>query len=313
MILAVDGGGTKTIAVLVNEQYEIVRVVKGPRTNPTALSKHQFEHHLHQLLASFTLEERMTIRSAFVGLAGVIETNNQMMTQLIFNEYLQPQCQLTIVNDALNALYSGTLGQAGIVQIAGTGAITYALDDLGESYRSGGWGYLIDDEGSGYDLGVQALKSVFKAYDGRGIKTSLSKVVCEQFNVSSPPELIEILYDEKQHARSIIAPLSRHVVQQAKIGDDVANQIILEACEKLLQSIRSCARQGTWAATPFVVLAGGVFSDTPYFIDQLNSLDTTFQYVAPYCQPIGGAIAGAYTQLGLPIDIEFLRQLHHII
>lgn len=313
MILAVDGGGTKTIAILVNEQNEIVRVVKGPRSNPTALTQNQFEQHLHQLLTSFSLEERMTIRSAFVGLAGVIETNNQEMTQLIFNEYLQPQCQLTIVNDALNALYSGTLGQAGIVQIAGTGAITYAVDDLGKAYRSGGWGYLIDDEGSGYDLGVQALKSIFKAYDGRGVKTSLSTVICRHFDVSSPPQLIEILYDEKQHPRSIIAPLSRHVVQQAKTGDDVAKGIIVEACEKLLQSIRSCARQGTWVASPSVVLAGGVFGDITYFIEQLNSLDKTFNYVAPYCQPIGGAIAGAYAQLGIPVDVEFLRQLHHII
>ena len=94
---------------------------------------------------------------------------------------------MIVRNDAFNALYSGTLGEPGIVQIAGTGAVTLGINENGEVARSGGWGYLFDDEGSGFYLGNEALKAVFRSFDNRGKKTSLTDRITEYFASTKRP------------------------------------------------------------------------------------------------------------------------------
>ncbi|MFP3490923.1 BadF/BadG/BcrA/BcrD ATPase family protein, partial [Staphylococcus sp. SIMBA_130] len=78
---------------------------------------------------------------------------------------------VTVNIDAINALYSGTLGKPGIVQIAGTGSITFSINHDGLSDRVGGWGYLIGEMGSGFALGRDALEAAFLAHDGLGTPT----------------------------------------------------------------------------------------------------------------------------------------------
>src|SRR5690625_7894553 len=84
----------------------------------------------------------------------------------MIEELTNHKLPITVHHDAVTALYSGTLGEEGIVQIAGTGAITFGLTNAGEEMRVGGWGHLFSDHGSGYMIGRDALEKVFLAYDG---------------------------------------------------------------------------------------------------------------------------------------------------
>lgn len=192
-VLAIDGGGTKTCAVICDEFGTIYSKVITSRSNPTAMDVQDFEATLHSLLQKLrqqTPQLFTAIHSCFAGMAGVIESRAEGIVEKIIRQYVDTTTPIVIENDALIALYAGTLGQAGIVQIAGTGAITMGFNHQGKCNRVGGWGYLFDDEGSGYDLGIQALKAIFQGDDQRAQPTALTDVVLQHFAVERVAQLI---------------------------------------------------------------------------------------------------------------------------
>ena len=88
--------------------------------------------------------------------------------------------KLVIVGDDITALKGGLSGRAGAVLISGTGSICNGIDSKGHRLRSGGWGYLIDDAGSGYAIGRDILSQVVRENDGRGEKSVLTELVYER-------------------------------------------------------------------------------------------------------------------------------------
>ncbi|XRD24132.1 ROK family protein [Lysinibacillus fusiformis] len=232
-VLAIDGGGTKTTAVICDEKGQCFAQIQTTRSNPTAMDQPYFEATIHSIMQSLQQQNHQIvaeISSCFAGMAGVKELQAESIVESILRQYVCSSASITVDNDALIALYAGTLGKAGIVQIAGTGAITMGYDKQQHFHRVGGWGYLFDDEGSGYDLGVQLLKAVLQSYDGRAPSTILTEAVLKHFSVEHVPQLIASVYGE-EHPRTVIAPLSAYIVAAADDGDLVAKRIIEEACQ----------------------------------------------------------------------------------
>lgn len=316
-VLAIDGGGTKTTAVISDEFGQVYAKIITGRSNPTAMDTQYFEATIRDMLEALQVQNSQAfaaIHSCFAGMAGVKEKNAERTVEAILREYIGNTAAIVIENDAVIALYSGTLGQEGIVQIAGTGTITMGYDSQQNVHRVGGWGYLFDDEGSGYDLGIQALRAVFRSHDRRALPTALSEAVLEHFAVDSVPKLIECVYEE-EHPRTIIAPLSKYVHQAAEKGDVVANVIIHEACEKFYHAIKTCYYMMAWeAGTVPVVLAGGVFSNTTLFLPKLKQLAMVKQlpvhFTPTLLEPIGGAVVGALKIEGIQIDKNFVEAFH---
>ena len=88
-----------------------------------------------------------------------------------------PGIAVKIVNDAEILLAAGSPTGPKLAMVCGTGSIVYGRTTTGELIRAGGWGYLFGDEGSGYAIGVAALRAVMQAYDGRGPSTLLTGLV----------------------------------------------------------------------------------------------------------------------------------------
>ena len=316
-VLAIDGGGTKTTAVISDEFGHVHAKIITGRSNPTAMDAQHFEATIRNMLHSLQEQNPQVftaIHSCFAGMAGVKEKNAEKTVESILREYIGNDAVIVIENDALIALYSGTLGQEGIVQIAGTGTITLGYDCQHAVHRVGGWGYLFDDEGGGYDLGIQALRAVFQSYDKRSLPTALSGALLEHFSVDNVAQLIDCIYCE-EHPRTIIAPLSRYVHEAAERGDVVANAIIHEACEKFYHAIKTCYHMMSWdnGAVP-VVLAGGVFSNKTLFLPKLEQLAIIEQlpvrFISTLLEPIGGAVVGALKIDGIQVDTNFVETFH---
>ncbi|MFJ7734320.1 N-acetylglucosamine kinase [Lysinibacillus sp. NPDC097231] len=312
-VLAIDGGGTKTSAIICDELGNIYAKVVTTRSNPTAMDTQYFKSTIHGILQDLQQQNPQVfaaIQCCFAGMAGVKELQAEGLVEAILHQYVRKTASVVVDNDALIALYAGTLGKAGIVQIAGTGAITMGYDSQQHFYRVGGWGYLFDDEGSGYDLGVQVLKVVFKSYDGRGEPTALTDVVLHYFTVNSVPQLIECIYGE-EHPRTVIAPLSKYVADMAEKGDNVAISILTEACEKYYVAIKACYTRMMWeqADVP-VVLVGGVFTNEAYFLPKLQQFakadELPLQFMTLTSEPIAGAAIGAFKQMNLQVDSHFI-------
>lgn len=313
-VLAIDGGGTKTCAVICDEHGTIYGKVMTSRSNPTAMEAHDFEATIHGLLQKLqeqTPQSFTAIHSCFAGMAGVKELQAEDIVERIIRQYVDKKTHIVIENDALIALYAGTMGQEGIVQIAGTGAITMGFNYQHSVNRVGGWGYLFDDEGSGYDLGIQALKAIFQSYDQRAQPTALTDVVLQHFAVDCVPQLIAHIYGE-QHPRTVIAPLGKYVFQVADKGDSIAQAILKEACDKYYKAIKTCYGSMLWGREDVsVVLAGSVFSNNPTIVSHLEQLaladQLPMQFILPVLEPIGGAVVGAFKQANIQLDMSFVE------
>ena len=299
-VLAIDGGGTKTIATISTYRGQMMALAETGKSNPTSMSLEQFTKTITELINDLKRQrphEFQHITKCHAGLSGVTENNNEKITHALLTSLLPRDCQLALSNDGLNALYAGTLGQPGIVQISGTGAITLSIDSFGRIERTAGWGYIFDDEGSGYDIGIRTLKAVFKAFDKRGSETLLTAAVLEYFQLQSVPQIIEVVYGEG-HPRDIISPLSKVAIACAKRGDAEANTIINQVCHVFYQSVEACYKKNPFAEKRVkVVLAGGVFNELGLFIEKLEAIDkknsNQYDFMGAYSLPVGGAALAA--------------------
>jgi N-acetylglucosamine kinase-like BadF-type ATPase len=152
---------------------------------------------------------------------------------------------------------SGSPTGAALALVCGTGSIVYGRTITGELIRAGGWGYLFGDEGSGYAIGVAALRAVMQAYDGRGQKTTLSQLVLDQYHLQTPPELVTKLYGTKFQP-SVAAGLSELVERAAGLHDPVAMGILEEAGVDLARMIAAIYPKIGLSPVPLTVTGGAI-------------------------------------------------------
>ncbi|MDR7533681.1 MAG: BadF/BadG/BcrA/BcrD ATPase family protein, partial [Armatimonadota bacterium] len=164
---------------------------------------------------------------------------------------------VAIDHDAAVALAGGTALQPGIVIVAGTGSVAFGVDAAGRRARAGGWGPLLNDEGSGYDVGRAILRAAMQAFDGRGPATALAEEVRARFGLASLASLKLIVRGLSIDQVAAVAPLAAGA---ARAGDAVALRIMANAGEALAAMVAAVARRLGWAQTPFALVAtGGMF------------------------------------------------------
>jgi len=123
----------------------------------------------------------------------------------------------------------------GIVVAAGTGSIVFGRNHQGDTKRVGGWGHILGDEGSAYQIAVAGMQAALKAYDGRGIPTRLVEHFKQHLNLASIEDLIEVIYRRGWSVKEIAA-LAQIVDSAAAEGDEVANNIIDGAVQDLVKA-----------------------------------------------------------------------------
>jgi len=119
---------------------------------------------------------------------------------------------------------------AGVLVVVGTGSIAVARDSAGRVTRVGGWGEHLGDEGSGYALGLAALRSVARAADGRGPQTALTEIALRALGVTEPVGLIPWI---GAATKSQVAALAPRVLEVAEAGDEVADALRQQALDAI--------------------------------------------------------------------------------
>jgi glucosamine kinase len=144
----------------------------------------------------------------------------------------------------------------GILLMAGTGSIGFGRAEDGREARVGGWGSLLGDEGSGYAIGVEAMRRIARSVDGRGRDTDLARRVLARLGLTDPQELITWA---STASRAAIAALVPEVQDAAASGDAVAGEILVRAVEELEGHVRTLLETlGPWQRPPMVALGGGL-------------------------------------------------------
>ena len=240
LFLGVDGGGTKTHIALMNVAGKVTCEGSAGPSNPLRVGVETAVSNIVQAINDACDQgnaSRGDIAAATIGLAGVRRSD---LKQRVLDSFTRRMAirKTQVVTDAEIALFATTLGKPGLVVIAGTGSVCLGKNEKGEIAISGGWGPLAGDEGGGVGIAQQALHSVAKASDGRGIPTVLSDRAAEYFRASGPENLIVAIYSP-QVDNTRIAGFARLVVETALEGDHIAEEILRDAGREL--GLAACA------------------------------------------------------------------------
>ena len=210
-----------------------------------------------------------------------------------------PKTTVKVVSDAEILLMAGALSGPALVLICGTGSIVYGRTPTGELIRAGGWGYLFGDEGSGYAIGIAALRAVMQAYDGRGPETLLSELVLECYGLYTPQELVHAIYGSES-PRSTAATLSDLVEQAADHGDSVAIAILEESSRELARAIAAVYPKLETSSVALVITGGTILHGTylkKAFHHACEIQGLTFTAVNFVAEPAEGALRLAWKLL----------------
>lgn len=278
-LLAVDGGGTKTVAVLVADDGTILGEGLAGASNYQVVGAEGAKKALQEAVlasfkaAGFNAGHLVNLEKAVFALAGIDTSNdekavNGIVQQVVTSLPIEIESFL-VENDCLSALLGATENKAGVLVIAGTGSIVFAHDGNNRIVRSGGWGHRVGDEGSGYWIGNQAICSVLKMQDGRGKETLLSKLILEKFNFSKIEDLYNWTYSDS-YSVDDVGSLAAIVDEAFRLGDGVSKVILDAAVDELLLLIETAIEKVNIQKDKFdLIFQGGVFHHNQYIKNQV--------------------------------------------
>ena len=217
-----------------------------------------------------------------------------------------------VVHDTIIALVGALAGQPGIIVIGGTGSVAGGVDSSGRTVRVGGWGAILDDEGSAYDIGRKALTAALRAYDGRVKATGLLKTVMKRIGASIPEGIIDAVYIKGMGVAEI-ASLSPVVVQLGVKGDEVSQRILKDAGESLAGlAIATASKLGLkegYKVSP----VGGVFRSGAMVIDafkrRLRETAPRARVVPPKFSPVIGSLILSLREGGVELSTATLERM----
>ena len=268
-VLGLDAGGTKTVCLLADAEGVILSSGRRGGANLQASGELEVEKVLHDVMEDALAGTDIVPAAICLGIAGADRPNDGEMVRGIMRR-IGSKARVLVVNDALVALEAGAPGRPGVVIISGTGSIAYGRNARGEAARSGGWGYVLGDEGSGYWIGRAALRAVLREADRRGPRTALTPMLLRHFSVSQAQGLIHEVYHGNLKP-SAIGALATCVQQAFGEGDEVAVGILHGAARELEASALSVATRLDLAGQSFpFILAGGIFRAVPWLEQELS-------------------------------------------
>lgn len=270
-VLGVDGGGTKTHAVITDGRDRVLGEGLSGASNPLRVGVSSaaaaVSEAFDRALARASLR-RADVSAAVVGLAGVRRADlRERMGEALLALGV---ATVEIVTDAEIALHGATKGEPGVVLIAGTGSICCGVNARGRRACAGGWGPVAGDEGSGSWVARRALQAVARAADGRGAQTSLVEPCLEYFNVAAAADLSTAIYAPSM-TNERIAGFGKVVIETAKRRDAVARAILSEAGQELGLAAEAVIRGLRMEREEFRVgYVGGVFNAGEILLEPLR-------------------------------------------
>jgi N-acetylglucosamine kinase-like BadF-type ATPase len=188
-VLGIDAGATKTVCYLAGEDGAVVAESRPGGANFQVAGGRGAEKTFQAVMDDILTRHRVLPDTIYVGMAGADREGEGQIVRGILRR-IGGKARTLVVNDALPALGAGVGDAPGIVLISGTGSIAYGRSARGVAARAGGWGHLLGNEGSGYWIGLEALRAVACAADGRGPSTRPTSRLLAHFGVSQPSDLI---------------------------------------------------------------------------------------------------------------------------
>lgn len=260
--LGVDGGATQNKAAVINERGQVLGEGEGEGANYHVVGisgiKKNLQASVLQALQKSNIERPLSF--AVFGLAGCDSPNDQrILRELLSRDFADYFRGVLVVNDTRVALRSGTEDSYGVAVIAGTGSNIFGKNRAGTEASAGGLDYILADEGSAYSIGLFALKTAARSFDGRGPKSLLEAMVLEKLGVASMRKAVDKVY-QPSFGKAEIGLFAPLVDQAADLGDTKAQEILKDSGHELFLGVRAVVGKLGMIKESFdVVLVGSVF------------------------------------------------------
>lgn len=286
-IAGIDGGGTHTRLELRDMENHLIRRGEFGPFNINSIGPDAFRALLQEVFAWCGMEQCIRL---CVGGAGI---SNPLVRQILREELEKAgfRGKWILCGDQEIALRGATDGPALIV-IAGTGSICFGKNAAGETARSGGYGHLIDDCGSGYALGRDVLSGAVRCVDGRVEDSGILQAVLDRLG-GGPEKIVPFVYSPKTD-KAAIADFAPIALDLAGKGDPEALRILRREAQELAALVRAVQKRLDIPGCSIVLLGGLLQSDNPYrriVVEELNRLG---RVISPAHDALWGAAQMAW-------------------
>ena len=314
VILAIDGGGSRTRCLAIDEYGRLVSQAETGPSNHLLVNERVVATSLAEAINQ-TLKlgdlSRDEVACISAGLAGVDFDGNgaSQMEELLGQSGFE---NLVVNGDMIIAHAGALLLHPGVVALAGTGSVVLGVDADDKRVKVGGWGPIYGDEGSAYRIGEMSLRAAAKAYDKRGPATRLTEALLKSLGLTEFRESVTQVYVKGMEPRDI-AVLSRVAYEVAETGDEVARALFFQAGDELADSVEAAIWQLNFHSSEVKVsYQGSVMSSCRImrerFIGQLQRRVPQLVVTPPEFEPVIGAYLLGCKALGWEVD-EGVRAL----
>ena len=284
--LGIDGGGTKTVFALADEDDNIVGMLEKSNTNPNDIGIAETGRILREGIEEIRGDIDCGCISVYAGISGGGPAKNRTAIKQLLDGFGFAACGNG--NDLEN-IAGCTEGKRKIVLIMGTGFSVYAINGE-ERFRIGGWGQLFDAGGCGYTIGRDSVYAAMRECDGTGEKTLLTSLLREKTGGNADDNLLKFYEGGKKYIASF-APLCFDAYRQ---GDDVACRIIRDNMKFVAENLRAAsARLG--GGEIHVTASGGLCRDAsiifPMIDEHIKGTGLVLHVLDR--EPVYGAVANA--------------------
>jgi glucosamine kinase len=306
-VMGVDGGATKTLAAVLDLETRELHLGHGGPSNQDAVGPAAAVQAL--LAAADAAIAQAGISDDELGAAVLAVAGTDTDSLIRHLRAARPETWI-VVNDVVGAWATATGTGAGVAVISGTGSNVFGVGPDGQSWRAGGWGHLLGDEGSGYWLGVRSIAAALHDREGSGPETGLGDAAIRFFSVPSVEALASLVYS-KPLTKGEIAAFAVETAKLADAGDGVARELFERGARELGEQV--CAviegaglAPGGGSSTPGdsfpVGLIGSAFKAGPVLVSPLtraiHELAPNAQVATVQMAPVGGTLLLAVKACG---------------
>lgn len=322
LFVGVDGGGTKTRALVVSADGTCLGSALTGASNPNSVGTERALANLRQALEDAAAKANVAPKfdAAFFGISGV----NDRVSARYLHEKIATFDGISfadfLVENDTRSLCAATFGmRSGVVLIAGTGSKCYGRTADGREWETGGYDFHVSDEASAFDLARRGLIAAVRAADGRGAPTMLTEMLFSALKISETGQISQRLHQDSLKnpghpmSKDEIAALAILVDKASLAGDAVATEILKSAMADLVLMVTTVVEKLEIPKDAVRLgITGGVILNEPcrsLFSQAMIAAIPGIEIVEPTLTPVVGAAIRALSLGGIEITPTVMENL----
>lgn len=303
--LAVDGGGSKTDAVVMDKTGQVLGWGRGGPVH---------------CYYSTPEEVNQAYRQALVEALGQIKAEGFCLAGL---EPEHPACAVVaphgpiighVLSGEVETAFASVQEEWGLVVLAGTGSFVSGVTPEGQRRHFGSLGPILDDYGSGYQIGLLGLRAAFASSWTSTRRTTLQSHVPSVYALPNLQAVFDKTYGPGGLSRREVAAVARVVNEQAELGDQVAIRCLRRAADELADVALDVIGELEMHHLDFPLIAVGSVAQKSRLwwermCERVQAVAPCVRPVIPRVRPVIGGALLALKALGVPWTPELLERI----